>query len=711
MVVTDRWIKSSDEGDVGNGLEDVAMDLTLVTTKKQSIARRLIQHLVSLLELPEDIALELEKYMVCGTTLQFKEGEENSGSVNHGHSGSGCPQTSGSLAIPGENIPCRICQDSATKFHGGKNHLALEVILRSLTVHWLWQQQEDSTNSSPAGSLSCLMTVVAKGGFVRLRQHNDSKDPARLLSDHDIKLPPPTDSSSTLPTRPSINLQGIQISLEQQVQEEEKEEETSYTRLFVKFDEVYWFQAGQIRQLNLANVTFSGSLAISTIANRMMIQQALLTCPQTTIFANFTPIDTPSMTKTSKTVKMVDLITTRNADRDNHVFLSALLKVFNTIDLPHSTISNRVPVIVTMATDDGDNRSSDFYQQKGFLPPFGTPSPTTTSLGDLVRHLYLHMQDAASSIAEAAAKNIYCSDASRTRSSEEHHIYGKDRDKKIFGFALGDSLAATAGLVATGASIVTPIGAAVSVAAVGVKDGVVAAAETGKRARGAATGHGYRFGDVTRGVVATVQQRRQERQEHGGSIDRQCSNNHQSYLRQNKGRYAGVVGGSVGSAVGLSLVGGPIGLVAGTLLGSHATQTQLAKREEREARQVAESDEGNQSHEDLSFSNDLTNTDDLIVQQLNRPGLRESQPLVRSQRPSRGGDGNPSAAAAATNSTTIAYHEQQHQRQYGLGDSIRGVIARGKTADGRDSGSDYKFGDFARGLFASSKRMSDSRKS
>ena len=667
MDVRDSWIKSDGDG----GLMEVAMDATIVATKKQAIVARLMQHVTSLLELPEDSALSLEKDILYGTR-DIKESNDG----DRGSSATGGPST-GSMALPG-TVKCKVAQD-VMKFQG-KNPLCLEVAFNSACIHWMWQEQESSSATSPARPLSCLMTILAKEGVVGLRSGENST----------LRNKSPSESATSKSTTPSINLEGIQISLEQQDMEETGE---SSTRLFVRLDTVDWIHSGQVTQLSVSDLTLSGIILPSGPVNRMTIQQAHLTCPQTSVLANATPVEVPAMTRTAKTSTMVDMIATRNADRDNHVFLSALLKVFNAIDAPHSSITNHVPVIVTITSN-----GSDFYQQQELLPPFGTPSPTTTTLGTLIRYLYLHMQDTAISIAKLAND-----DHGNKGTAREHEVDGKNGSKKQFRFAVGDSLAATAGLVATGASYVSPLGAAVSVAAVGVKDGVVAAAEVGKRERGVDSENGYRFGDVTRGVISTVQQRRQQRHERAESSsdsNHDESDGRQSFLHQNKARYAGVIGGSVGAAVGLSLVGGPLGLVAGSLLGSHATQNHVSKRNGGNTDQSAAQDLASHGAHTMDG---VSANDVLIMQQLNRPGCLESRPQASSPQRVRADNSHPPIAAAVNPSSTSTYQGQEHT-PYRLGDNIRGVLARGKAADGRGKDSEYKFGDFTRGLFVSSRR-------
>jgi hypothetical protein len=115
-----------------------------------------------------------------------------------------------------------------------------------------------------------------------------------------------------------------------------------------------------------------------------------------------------------------------------------------------------------------------------------------------------------------------------------------------------------------------------------------------------------------------------------------------------------VVGSCAGATVGLALAG-PVGLVAGSLVGSqvgsHATQAAVS------------------SNEDAS-------PDDLILEQLDR-GTTPNEEILRQM------------------------DEEETRRQpYRLGDFTRGVIARGKQASGRDADSRYQFGDLSRGLFA-----------
>jgi hypothetical protein len=167
--------------------------------------------------------------------------------------------------------------------------------------------------------------------------------------------------------------------------------------------------------------------------------------------------------------------------------------------------------------------------------------------------------------------------------------------------------------------------------------------------------------------MASIQEKRRQRQQghpddnddgqaravSSRSID---SNTTTPFAQANSGRYAGVLGSSVGAAVGLTLIGGPIGLVAGSLVGSQATQVAMQQRQS---------------------SNSSDNPDDEILRQLDR-GTQNDDILRRMDE----------------EDTVLP------RQPYRLGDLTRGIVARGKKATGRDAESPYQFGDFSRGMFS-----------
>mmetsp|Transcript_47099 Transcript_47099/g.87487 ORF Transcript_47099/g.87487 Transcript_47099/m.87487 type:complete len:109 (-) Transcript_47099:15-341(-) len=80
----------------------------------------------------------------------------------------------------------------------------------------------------------------------------------------------------------------------------------------------------------------------------------------------------------------------------------------------------------------------------------------------------------------------------------------------------------------------------------------------GKESRGASDGEGYKFGDFSRGCLSNVTQKG----ESSSDINRAVK----------------IGGYIIGAKVGLAVVGGPLGLVAGSLLGASALGKRKPKR-------------------------------------------------------------------------------------------------------------------------------------
>jgi hypothetical protein len=233
---------------------------------------------------------------------------------------------------------------------------------------------------------------------------------------------------------------------------------------------------------------------------------------------------------------------------------------------------------------------------------------------------------------------------------------------------MSDRIAATVGCAAMHASIATPIGLAASLVAVGVKDGITNAASVGKQARGETKHASYQFGDVTRGLVASFRSSKsvpspdeEERQQVVEKPSKSAAS-----------RYGAIGGSSVGAVVGLTLIGGPVGLLAGSLMGGST------------AKKVINSlDSGGQDASGDSIRQD--NGDD-FEQNIAIPGPTNEGEIVSE------------CDIQATQNP--ASHQNVGKKTYQFGDFTRGVVARGKLASQRDEGSSYKFGDFTRGLFS-----------
>jgi len=278
--------------------------------------------------------------------------------------------------------------------------------------------------------------------------------------------------------------------------------------------------------------------------------------------------------------------------------------------------------------------------------------------------------------------------------------------------AVSDSVATSVGRAAVfGASVASPIGLVASMAAVALKDGVNKAVIVGKQTRGASEKDGYKFGDASRGMAASFRRSTGEgKKERGASqedsykvgdltrgispsfrrsssqytgevydtdrgMDPAGAEESDSYLSKNKTRYIAVAGSSVGATVGLA-VAGPIGLVAGSLAGGVATQSMMAKKQKQEAQEglIDLRMEESKAYESIvAFNMKDTPTD------LSKSTADSTAPLTNPKFPSQVDDS---------------------AKTFILGDNIRGVLFRGKEADGRHETSSYKFGDFSRGLFS-----------
>jgi hypothetical protein len=234
----------------------------------------------------------------------------------------------------------------------------------------------------------------------------------------------------------------------------------------------------------------------------------------------------------------------------------------------------------------------------------------------------------------------------------------------------------------------------------GVKDGLVATATKGKSTR---DGEHYQLGDLTRGVLTSMQEKRtqrKQRQDAARTMDdafdaysfndtttstnattstndasnttnssniysnNNSNNNNHQFVRTNSGRYASMVGSSAGAAAGLSLVGGPIGLLAGSLVGGKATREAVRRTNSSTAA------------ENCANNNNDNDNDEEILRQLDQGRIQtQSQEQL------------------------LLEHMEAEKPSFRLGDNLRGIVKRGKQSSGRDVDTPYQFGDFSRGLF------------
>jgi hypothetical protein len=241
-----------------------------------------------------------------------------------------------------------------------------------------------------------------------------------------------------------------------------------------------------------------------------------------------------------------------------------------------------------------------------------------------------------------------------------------------------DGVAVALGCAALNTTIATPIGLAASLVAVGVKDGIKNAASAGKVARGETPEARYQFGDVSRGVVASFRQSKSDvllqdlQPESDSSKEKQPK-------QSAKSRYGAIGGSSVGAVVGLTLIGGPVGLLAGSWIGGSSTKKVIRSIESTEE----EKDESPREANNDDFEHDIA-----II-----PGPADEES-------SKSNDNQYQTCKEPENSVNSSMLVVQGAKPYQFGDLTRGIVSRGKKTRHKDDNASYQFGDFTRGLFS-----------
>ena len=148
---------------------------------------------------------------------------------------------------------------------------------------------------------------------------------------------------------------------------------------------------------------------------------------------------------------------------------------------------------------------------------------------------------------------------------------------QIFGQSVTEMAATSAGTAWMAASTM-PVAAAGCVVGLAAQDSIRGAVAAGKQSRHATAGDKYQFGDFSRGVVHSVRNSTKAGGEgrrgssdgyHFGDFSAGASKSVSSYASQNKSRLGSAGGSGAGMLLGCA-VAGPIGLVAGSLIGSRA---------------------------------------------------------------------------------------------------------------------------------------------
>ena len=250
-------------------------------------------------------------------------------------------------------------------------------------------------------------------------------------------------------------------------------------------------------------------------------------------------------------------------------------------------------------------------------------------------------------------------------------------------------------------------------------DGIKSSVSTGKQVRGATEHDRYRFGDFSRGLMSSARsltksgaesRRGSSEDYHFGDFSTGASKSARTYVGENKSRLAGASGSGTGALLGAA-VAGPIGMVAGALVGGMAGSR-------------AFSDTEMQSHDPFQ-----DNQASIRAFSTDQPGDNLIDFQDNGQNRSRGGEQACSASetvgqqAPNSNQLLFAYQDgfesppppqagsrksvntgtnnssgrlsdptQPQHQGYRLGDVTRSIIAKGKAKSGRSEKSGYKFG-------------------
>ena len=315
----------------------------------------------------------------------------------------------------------------------------------------------------------------------------------------------------------------------------------------------------------------------------------------------------------------------------------------------------------------------------------------------------------------------------------------------ICGTNVGDSVGQTVAAVAMNSTVVG------SVVGVVGRDAVGATITKGKSMRGAGEAEGYKFGDLSRGIAGSARSIT--------SNPAAAASSAAEYTSENRVKLSGAGGAGIGMMAGMALAG-PIGLVAGSIIGSQAARSAVAgafgdpkqKQDDaeksnangplrRQDRHIAPSQQHQPVPPQDAFrafhttnANTETNSTHMGAHQnLGHHYLhqqQQQQQIYTQPAPATASTGSAARhsyqagttqrgnnfASQQAASATISSHgrhqqnqlqQQQQQKQqqnpagggYQFGSITKGIIARGKQRRGQDSNSGYKFGDFSRGLF------------
>ena len=552
-------------------------------------------------------------------------------------------------------IPCSFSSAAPTKKTTWNRN-------RPLALHWVWQASHDGDGSIQ--NSTCNLTVLAKEGITiefwaspsTMTQGADSQQEI----DQEKEPPDPQKIAICEVSRFQWTLEGVTKKVSDDA--ESFEDIESFWKLE---SATFSWTMGSVGDFPAEEVLLEG--------RDILLMGRIIDNASTKEKSDKTEGKQPSLRLQSKSVLSLKVYSVGNlggSEEEKRRVGLALRTLVAFLDQIMS-VPNLILSLTDLSGGGGDNNNNNNNNEndvprgsaEGDSIPSFEEAGASMNLGDAMKY-YL---------------KYYCSG---TKTKSAANTSASNKPSRFL--TMGDSVATFGALAATGTSFITPIGGLVSVAALAAKDGVTAAARKGKEVRmsrmqqqqttsleeeagneltnrtslefggdgqssaaPAATKDGYKFGDIGRGLAGSIREMRQQSHSNNGP-ESTNGNDNGNYLKENKGRFAGIAGGTAGAAMGL-LIAGPVGAIAGSFIGSSSSQNAVQKREHQEQQEEEQQQQQSESTDGEYNSND------------NNGGQR-------------------------------------------FGDNIRkfslGMVSRGKEASGRETSEGYKFGDFSRGLFA-----------
>mmetsp|Transcript_13944 Transcript_13944/g.39671 ORF Transcript_13944/g.39671 Transcript_13944/m.39671 type:complete len:642 (-) Transcript_13944:2916-4841(-) len=598
-------------------------------------------------------------------------------------------EDSGSLIVPS---PLSIEQQQQL------NNDHFQIQFKNCSIHWSWEDTFCNADDSSSSS-TCLLTLLStSGGIDFLTAINK------------------TETTKNNNNKTNITFQGFQLTLESSHQH------NTTIKSFYKFDAIHGFD----RIWHNFRITCNNDNELQVSCPLMNISTPNTNNnPKNNIFlAKFLSWLHTFGTPNATTIQSPSACTLQ-IDKDNSTMYVPLFPDYHQNENENANASSTRATVTTVIPNSASNHNNTQTQT---TDPIHELNGGIQTLGDIFRIYYNASQDGLNA---------------STKKSRENNNNRFQRFKQ----SVSDSLAVTAGCVATGASFVTPVGAAMSVATIALKDTIVDASKKGAETRMEQSGDAdnkdggrYKFGDITRGISTKIKERQERSERKLGSVrsettgefetnvdpqtateneqlsqellekDQEADMKAKQVQKERNSRYTGVVGSSVGAAAGMAIAG-PVGLVAGSLLGSVAGSRSVAVDDDDEAKKPPEPTisadvlYGTNKPPAKAFANHA------VADDTNKPPAEafadhaipaDNTPPANTNKtpPAIPTDNTPVPAAAANNNksnmTAAGIAGASVAAVAGLTVALPvGIVAGAAVAA---ASANYKFGDFTRGL-------------